>query len=108
MYSGGQKVLSAPPGGSPLFFGERAMEKMHSRASPIGTYNLDLTLVGDYWGWYDKRFYHHTGLVSNMYALREALDMACEEGLEALWARHRAGHEHLWDGLSKMGLTPLL
>merc|ERR1719217_756328 len=66
-------------GGTPFFVGERAMEKMHSRASPIGTYNLDLTLVGDYWGWYDKRFYHHTGLVSNMYALREALDMACEE-----------------------------
>jgi len=108
MYSGGQKVLSAPPGGSPLFFGERAMEKMHSRASPIGTYNLDLTLVGDYWGWYDKRFYHHTGLVSNMYALREALDMACEEGLENLWARHRNGHEHLWDGLGKMGLTPFV
>merc|ERR1719405_268425 len=63
---------------------------MHSRASPIGTYNLDLTLVGDYWGWYDKRFYHHTGLVSNMYALREALDMACEEGL------------------GKMGLTPFV
>jgi hypothetical protein len=25
---------------------------------------LDLNLIGDYWGWYGSRFYHHTGLVS--------------------------------------------
>jgi aspartate aminotransferase-like enzyme len=35
----------------------------------------DLTLIGDYWGWYDKRFYHHTGMVSMTYAMREALEV---------------------------------
>eukprot|EP00884_Botryococcus_braunii_P002472 jgi/Botrbrau1/12225/Bobra.0197s0018.1 len=64
-YSGTQKVLSAPPGGAPLFFGERAFEKLRKRKSPPATYNLDLNLIGDYWGWFKKRFYHHTGMVSN-------------------------------------------
>ena len=24
----------------------------------------DLNMVGDYWGWYNSRSYHHTGMVS--------------------------------------------
>ena len=28
-------------------------------------YNVqDLNMVGDYWGWYNSRSYHHTGMVS--------------------------------------------
>ena len=108
VYSGGQKVISAPPGPSPLMFGERAMEKLHGRATEVATYNADLKMIGDYWGWYDKRFYHHTALVSNMYAFREALNITCEEGLDNLWARHRAAHEQLWDGLNSMGLQSFI
>lgn len=39
------------------------------------SYQNDLTLIGDYWGWYDKRFYHHTGMISMTYAMREALEV---------------------------------
>lgn len=52
-------------GGAPLFFGERAFEKLKNRKTKPATYNLDLNLIGDYWGWFNKRFYHHTGMVSN-------------------------------------------
>ncbi len=41
------------------------------------------------------------------YALREALRLACEEGLEARFARHRANAELLWQGLEALDL-PLL
>ena len=40
------------------------MEKLQNRKTKPATYNLDLNLVGDYWGWFGKRSYHHTGMVS--------------------------------------------
>ncbi|GBF98320.1 alanine-glyoxylate transaminase [Raphidocelis subcapitata] len=49
-YTGSQKCLSAPPGAAPLFLGERALAKLRGRASKPATYNLDLNLIGDYWG----------------------------------------------------------
>jgi alanine-glyoxylate transaminase / serine-glyoxylate transaminase / serine-pyruvate transaminase len=55
--------------------GERAFEKLMNRKTKVASYQNDLTLVGDYWGWYDKRFYHHTGMVSMTYAMREALEI---------------------------------
>lgn len=104
IYSGSQKCLSAPPGGAPLFLSERALQKITSRKSPPTSYNLDLNLVGDYWGWFGKRSYHHTGMVSMWYAMREALQLVGEEGLENMWSRHQELHHRLWDGLKSMGL----
>ena len=52
------------PGGAPLFLSEKALQKIQRRKAPPATYNLDLNLVGDYWGWFGKRSYHHTGMVS--------------------------------------------
>ncbi|KAK9796979.1 hypothetical protein WJX73_006302 [Symbiochloris irregularis] len=108
IYSGSQKVLSAPPGAAPLMFGQRALDKLKGRKTKPATYNLDLNLIGDYWGWFGKRSYHHTGMVSMWYAMREALEIAREEGLEQLWARHNAMHKRLWDGLKSMGLEPFV
>lgn len=75
MYSGSQKALAAPPGAAPLMLNDRAFEKLSNRKTKPATYQNDLTLIGDYWGWYDKRFYHHTGMVSMTYAMREALEV---------------------------------
>jgi hypothetical protein len=55
-------------GAAPFFMSERAMEKLQSRKSKPATFNLDMNLIGDYWGWYGKRSYHHTGPVSTFYA----------------------------------------
>src|SRR5256885_17017636 len=40
------------------------------------------------------------------YALREALRLVHEEGLEARFARHRANAEMFWQGLEAIDLTP--
>lgn len=61
VYSGSQKVLSGPPGGAPFMLSERALQKVLARKTKVRSYYLDLNLVGDYWGWFDKRSYHHTG-----------------------------------------------
>jgi alanine-glyoxylate transaminase/serine-glyoxylate transaminase/serine-pyruvate transaminase len=61
IYSGSQKVLSAPPGAAPVFFGERAVAKLAARKTKPTSYQLDLNLVGNYWGWDGPRTYHHTG-----------------------------------------------
>ena len=34
--------------------------------------------------------------------------LVSEEGLEAMWARHKATHDQLWEGLTAMGLEPFV
>jgi hypothetical protein len=46
IYSGSQKCLSAPPGAAPLFFSQRAVDKLRNRKSKPATYNLDMNLIG--------------------------------------------------------------
>ncbi|KAL4549591.1 hypothetical protein Ndes2526B_g04596 [Nannochloris sp. 'desiccata'] len=108
IYSGSQKCLSAPPGGAPLFLSPRAIEKIKARKTKVRSYYLDLNLVGKYWGWFGDRMYHHTGMVSMQYAMREALALVADEGMEQMWARHDAVHKQLWEGLSAMGLEPFV
>ncbi|KAF8067361.1 hypothetical protein HT031_002409 [Scenedesmus sp. PABB004] len=110
IYSGSQKCLSGPPGASPFMLSQRAVDKLRSRRTKPATYNLDLNLIADYWGWFTPgaRKYHHTGMVSTMYAMREALAIVGEEGLPAMWDRHLAAHQLLWAGLTELGLEPFV
>ena len=101
-YSGTQKCLSCPPGLSPVTFGPRAIEVMKSRKSRVQSWYLDASLLQQYWG--EERVYHHTAPISMNYALREALRLVLEEGLEARFARHRLNHEALVAGLAALGL----
>jgi alanine-glyoxylate transaminase/serine-glyoxylate transaminase/serine-pyruvate transaminase len=100
-YSGAQKCLSCPPGISPLTVNERAREVMRQRKTKVANWYLDLTMVERYWG--DQRTYHHTAPITMNYALREALRLIHEEGLEARFARHRRHAELLWAGLEELG-----
>lgn len=108
IYSGSQKCLSAPPGAAPLMLNDRALEKIRARKTKVRSYYFDLNLVGDYWGWFNSRSYHHTGMTSMWYAMREALAIVAEQGLESMWARHEAAHKQLWEGLSALGLKPFV
>jgi alanine-glyoxylate transaminase/serine-glyoxylate transaminase/serine-pyruvate transaminase len=101
-YSGTQKCLGAPPGLSPITFNERALERIRSRRSKVQSWYLDITMVERYWG--DDRTYHHTAPISMNYALREALRLVHEEGLEARWHRHELNHKALVAGVEAMGL----
>ena len=105
-YSGSQKCLSAPPGLAPLTVSPRAREALRSRQTPVANWYLDLTLLDKYWG--HDRTYHHTAPISMNYALREALRMAVEEGLEQRFARHRRNAELLWEGLEALDLPPMV
>ena len=51
--------------------------------------------------------YHHTAPISSIYALREALALLANEGLENSWKRHRHCRDRLIAGLAKMNLKPL-
>jgi alanine-glyoxylate transaminase/serine-glyoxylate transaminase/serine-pyruvate transaminase len=102
-YSGTQKCLSCPPGLAPITFGPRALEVLHARKTPVQSWYLDLTLLERYWG--EERVYHHTAPITMNYALREALRLVAEEGLDARYARHRRNHGALVAGLGAMGLA---
>jgi alanine-glyoxylate transaminase/serine-glyoxylate transaminase/serine-pyruvate transaminase len=96
-YSGSQKCLGAPSGLAPIVFTPRAL----ARRVPCRSFYLDLTQLQDYWV---GRKYHHTIAATLVYALREALLIVEEEGLEARWARHEQHHRVLTAGLEAMGL----
>jgi len=102
-YSASQKCLSAPPGMSPITVSERARERIESRDRPSRSWYVDLSLLAEYWG--DERTYHHTAPISTTYALREALRIAAEEGIEARWERHSHVAGALRDGLEAMGFS---
>jgi alanine-glyoxylate transaminase / serine-glyoxylate transaminase / serine-pyruvate transaminase len=102
-YSGSQKCLSCPPGLAPVTFSPRAVDAIHARKTKIQSWYLDMTMISRYWG--SDRFYHHTAPISMNYALREALALVVEEGLEARFARHDLNHRALKAGLAAMGLS---
>jgi alanine-glyoxylate transaminase/serine-glyoxylate transaminase/serine-pyruvate transaminase len=99
-YSCSQKGLGAPSGMAPLSFSPRALAKKTASRS----FYLDLALLEDYWV---RRKYHHTISAPLVYALREALAVVEEEGLENRWARHRRNHLALAAGLEALGLSLL-
>jgi alanine-glyoxylate transaminase / serine-glyoxylate transaminase / serine-pyruvate transaminase len=101
-YSCTQKGLSCPPGLSPMAMSPRAMEFLRARTSPSRSWYLDLKLIHDY-STVSHR-YHHTAPISMFYALREALLVVAEEGIENRWERHRRCHEIFVKGIEEMGL----
>ncbi|MEC9488389.1 MAG: alanine--glyoxylate aminotransferase family protein [Halanaerobium sp.] len=105
-FSGTQKCLSCPPGLSPVSLNERAVEVLQRRESKIRSWYLDLKMISSYWG--EERFYHHTAPINMIYALREALRIIKEEGLENTFARHELHGRALARGLEAMGLELLV
>ena len=102
VYSGTQKCLSCPPGLSPVSFSERAREALKARKTPVQSWYLDLSLIGQYFG--GQRVYHHTAPVNMIFALHAALRLALDEGLGNRYARHRKQAAALYEGLGALGL----
>lgn len=105
-YSATQKCVGAPPGLAPITFNERAIAALKSRQYPCVSWYLDALLVQSYWG--EDRVYHHTAPINMIFALREALRLIDEEGLEARWTRHQINGEAMMAGLQALGLTLLV
>jgi alanine-glyoxylate transaminase/serine-glyoxylate transaminase/serine-pyruvate transaminase len=102
-YSGTQKCISCPPGLAPISFSPAAVKALDSRKNPVASLYLDMSMLRSYWG--PERKYHHTAPINMVYALREALRIVAEEGLEARFARHHLNHKALVAGIEAMGLT---
>jgi alanine-glyoxylate transaminase/serine-glyoxylate transaminase/serine-pyruvate transaminase len=105
-FSGSQKALSAPPGMSPITVSAAAEEVFRKRKTRVQSWYFDLTTAMNYWG--KDRLYHHTPPISLIFALREAMRLVMEEGLEARWERHRVNQLALIAGLEAMGLKLLV
>lgn len=101
-YSGTQKCLNAPPGLSPFTVSPRGVEAIASRKQPTTNWYLDLSLIRNYWE--SGRVYHHTPPISMIYALREALAVVAEEGLDARFKRHARNARALYAAVEAMGL----
>jgi alanine-glyoxylate transaminase/serine-glyoxylate transaminase/serine-pyruvate transaminase len=100
-YSCSQKGLGCPPGLAPLTASPRALERLRARTTQPQSWYLDLLLLESY---YFGRKYHHTASATLLYALREALALVAEEGLESRWERHRRNHLAFVAGIEAMGL----
>ncbi|MCB1103369.1 MAG: alanine--glyoxylate aminotransferase family protein [Opitutaceae bacterium] len=105
IFSGTQKCLSCPPGLSPVSFSPRAVQVMESRKTKVQSWYLDVSMLRAYYTTGTGRAYHHTAPINMVYALREALRIVLEEGLDARIERHRLMHLRLRAGLEAMGLA---
>jgi alanine-glyoxylate transaminase/serine-glyoxylate transaminase/serine-pyruvate transaminase len=101
-YSGSQKCLSAPPGLAPITLSDRALAAIEGRRTPVQSWYLDLGLHARFWD--TEHIYHHTAPILNIYALREALRIIVEEGVEARIQRHTLHASALCAGLEALGL----
>ena len=102
-YSGTQKCLSCPPGVAPITFGERALGKVRERKNKVTSWYFDVSMVEKYWS--NDRVYHHTGPITMNYAIREALRIVFEEGLEKRFSRHKLASLALQRGVEALGLS---
>src|SRR6201993_4904886 len=105
-FSGTQKAISAPPGMSPITVSPRAEEVFRNRKSKVQSWYFDLSTAMNYWG--KDRLYHHTPPISLIYALREAMRIVLEEGLEDRWAKHKLNQQALIAGVEALGLKLLV
>ena len=104
-YSGGQKCIGGPAGISCITLNDRAQEVIQGRSTPVDTWYLDLMMIKKYW--FSDRVYHHTAPGPMIFALKEALTMIEEEGLEARVARHKKVGDLLKKGLEGSGAGAL-
>jgi alanine-glyoxylate transaminase/serine-glyoxylate transaminase/serine-pyruvate transaminase len=107
LYSGTQKCLSCPPGLAPVSFSAKAVEKLQNRKAKVASWYLDLTMIINYWQG-QKRSYHHTAPINMLYAFYAALKNIVDEGLDAVFARHRQAHEMLVESLGDLGVELLV
>ena len=101
LITGSQKGLMTPAGMGFVFFNDKA-DRWRDRASN----------VTHYWDWRPRvdpdifyQYFCGTAPTHHLYALREALSMIGDEGLENVWTRHAALAEAVWTAFEHWGQT---
>lgn len=107
LYSGTQKCLSCPPGLAPVTLSQSAAQTVRNRKCKVPNWYLDLNLLMSYWEG-ATRAYHHTAPINMNYAIHAALETILEEGLEAVYDRHREAHTYLVSQLEELGFSMLV
>ena len=107
VFAATQKCLSCPPGLAPVSFSEPAVSRIRARSTACHSWLMDLDLLLGGWS-SGRRTYHYTAPVNALYGLHEGLLLLHEEGLEQVWERHRLNQAALIEGLSSLGLSPLV
>ena len=99
MLAGCQKGLMTPPGMGFIFFNDKA-------DAVRGT----CTQTSHYWDWRPgmapeefSQYFDGTAPTHQLFALREALNMINEEGLENVWARHETLARAYWAAIDAWG-----
>ncbi|KAA0909785.1 pyridoxal-phosphate-dependent aminotransferase family protein [Aquicoccus porphyridii] len=94
-----QKGLMVPPGLGFVFFNDRAI-KARARVERVSRY----------WDWGPRanpeiyyQYFGGTAPTHHLFALREALNMIREEGIEAIWARHARNARAIWAACEAWG-----
>ena len=78
------------------------MKVINTRSTTVQSFYFNLKDLESYWS--QTRAYHHTSPISMTYALREALRILMEEGLENRIQRHARAAAALRAGLEALGL----
>ena len=84
------------------------MAHVENRETPVQSWLLDLSLVSAYWQGDGARTYHHTAPVNALMGLHEALRRIVDEGLDAVWTRHREVSSHVVASLEDLGFKMLV
>lgn len=105
-YSATQKCLGVAPGLAPITLSERARDQLRARSSPPQSWYLDLGLLERYVAG-AQRAYHHTAPIAMIMSLHAALGAVLDEGLDAVWARHRRVGARLQHELPRLGFRLL-
>ncbi|MGQ9469097.1 MAG: pyridoxal-phosphate-dependent aminotransferase family protein [Nitrososphaerales archaeon] len=97
-----QKVIAAPPGATLLAVSKRALDAFENRKTPIQSYYMNLARWRKFME--DPGMYLTTPSIQILLALREALSMIKEEGLENRWRRHNIIADAIRAGLEALNL----
>jgi len=98
-----QKVIAAPPGATLLAVSKRALDAFENRKTPIQSYYMNLARWRKFME--EPGIYLATPSIQILLALREALLMVKEEGLENRWRRHKIIADAIRAGLEALNLS---
>lgn len=103
-----QKCIGAPPGLALVSVSDRAFAHMRSRKEPIMGWAMNLLKWKEHAdSGRDTQPYYVTMAVNNVLALKKALQLMLDEGLEPRFKRHAAVGWAFRDGLRRLGLEPI-
>lgn len=101
-FTGSQKAVGGIPGASLLSISSIGLEALQSKKTPIRSYYLNLLRWNKVMD--NPKRYLSTPSTQVLIALKEALLMVKEEGLEKRWIRHQMVADALRSGIMSLGL----